>query len=194
MTARSIEEAWRMVNEIFPTDYYKNEAKSANAGYSIYDSNLGDEYGYICDLGCRLEVNTADGKSINIWIECDPVTEARRSEKTAAKTVRVHMSESTLKAIADGISEKITIRTYDNGSSIDTARKAKRKERETLFNIVYGALLALNWGETNRSDKDAEQAIIDSAEFMTIRFLPDCNAYDTVYCPLKGVLRVWEKR
>ena len=72
MTAHSIKEAWEMVNKIFPTDYYENSIKTRNAGYPIYDSNLGDEYGYICDLGNRLEVNLASGKTINIWIEEEP--------------------------------------------------------------------------------------------------------------------------
>ena len=43
MTAHSIKEAWEMVNKIFPTDYYENSIKTRNAGYPIYDSNLGIE-------------------------------------------------------------------------------------------------------------------------------------------------------
>lgn len=69
MTVNSIKEAWEMVNEIFPTDYTENTIKTRNAGYPVFDSNLGDENGYICDLGNRLEVNLADGTTVNIWIE-----------------------------------------------------------------------------------------------------------------------------
>lgn len=72
MKVKTITEAWQKVNEIFPTDYRENTLKTRNAGYPIYDSNLGDAYGYICDLGCRLEVNLPDGKTINIWIEEEP--------------------------------------------------------------------------------------------------------------------------
>lgn len=72
MTAKTTTEAWAMANEIFPTDYTENTIKTKNAGYPIYDSNLGDDYGYICDLGNRLEVNLPTGKSVNIWIEEDP--------------------------------------------------------------------------------------------------------------------------
>ena len=32
----SIEAAWQVVNEIFPTDYIKDDSSSANAGYPIY--------------------------------------------------------------------------------------------------------------------------------------------------------------
>lgn len=72
MTAKNIKEAWAIADEIFPTDYYKNEIKSANAGYPIYDSTLGDEIGYISDLGNRIEVNLSTGKTVNIWIEEEP--------------------------------------------------------------------------------------------------------------------------
>lgn len=75
MKANSIQEAWNMANEIFPTDYEKDEESSQRAGYPIYRSTAeGRHYDYICDLNDRLEVNLADGnRSINIWIEagCD---------------------------------------------------------------------------------------------------------------------------
>lgn len=73
MKVKSIEEAWKEANRFFPTDYIKNEAASANAGYPIYQStSTNEEYRFaqIADLGCRLEVN--DGiQTINIWIEDD---------------------------------------------------------------------------------------------------------------------------
>jgi len=73
MKANSIQEAWNMANEIFPTDYEKDEESSQRAGYPIYRSTAeGRHYDYICDLNDRLEVNLADGnRSINIWIESD---------------------------------------------------------------------------------------------------------------------------
>lgn len=72
MTATNKKQAWEIVDEIFPTDYTENTIKTKNAGYPIYDSNLGDEHGYICDLGDRLEVNLANGKTINVWIDFEP--------------------------------------------------------------------------------------------------------------------------
>lgn len=71
MKAHSIQEAWNMANEIFPTDYEKDEESSQRAGYPIYRSTAeGRHYDYICDLNDRLEVNLADNnRSINIWIE-----------------------------------------------------------------------------------------------------------------------------
>ena len=70
MKANSKKQAWKMVDEIFPTDYMKDERSSANAGYDIYRSTADDRYyDYICDLGDRLEVNLSNGKTVNIWVE-----------------------------------------------------------------------------------------------------------------------------
>lgn len=75
MKAASIEQAWEMANEIFPTDYEKAEYASSRAGYDVYMKN-GDRAqsaeevtNWISDLGNRLEINLANGKTINIWIE-----------------------------------------------------------------------------------------------------------------------------
>lgn len=38
MKVNSREEAWKLVNRFFPTDYEKGEVSSENAGYSIYKS------------------------------------------------------------------------------------------------------------------------------------------------------------
>ena len=48
MKANNVKEAWAMADEIFPTDYMKDDKSSANAGYPIYrstlDSNCTDTY------------------------------------------------------------------------------------------------------------------------------------------------------
>lgn len=70
MKVSSIQEAWEKADEIFPTDYKKDEASSERAGYPIYRSTAeGHYHDYICDLGTRLEVNLSTGKTVNIWIE-----------------------------------------------------------------------------------------------------------------------------
>lgn len=72
MIVNSISKAWQAVNEIFPTDYIKDENSSARAGYPVYRSTAdGHYYDYICDLGNRLEVNLSDGRTINICIQSD---------------------------------------------------------------------------------------------------------------------------
>ena len=68
--AKSAEEAWNKANEIFPTDYAKDEGSSQRAGYPIFRSTAdGHFYDYICDLNDRLEVNLSTGETVNIWIE-----------------------------------------------------------------------------------------------------------------------------
>lgn len=64
----SVSAAWAKVNEIFPTDYNKDENSSARAGYPVFRSSV-EYYNYICDLGNRLEVNLESGETINIWID-----------------------------------------------------------------------------------------------------------------------------
>ena len=83
MKAKSINEAWGLVNEIFETDYIKDEQASQNAGYPVYWTTAAGKNAWISDLGDRLEVNQ-NGKSINIWIvdEQEPETaEEFRKEK-----------------------------------------------------------------------------------------------------------------
>lgn len=67
--ANSKQEAWEEVDKIFPTDYEKDEESSIRAGYPIYRSSV-EYYNYICDLGCRLEVNLKEGNTTyNVWID-----------------------------------------------------------------------------------------------------------------------------
>ncbi len=72
MKVKTMSDAWREADKIFPTDYAKDEDSSRRAGYPIYRSTAdGRYYDYICDLGDRLEVNLSDGKTVNIWIEAE---------------------------------------------------------------------------------------------------------------------------
>lgn len=59
--------AWRAVNDIFPGPYGLDEARTKGAGYDIFSADP-DPRVYVCDLGDRLEVNLADGRSVNVWI------------------------------------------------------------------------------------------------------------------------------
>lgn len=105
--------------------------------------------------------------------------------------MKEHKTEIELKEIATKISEKITIRHYKGGNSEDKQRNSTAKEKDIIFKIAYGALLSLNWHlEPNNSETTT--AIINTAEFTVNQFLPDCNGYDTIYCPLRKATREWD--
>lgn len=72
MTVRNKQQAWEKADVIFPTDYMKDEARSARAGYDVYYSTAAGVNAWISDLGDRLEVNLETGETINIWIEEKP--------------------------------------------------------------------------------------------------------------------------
>lgn len=97
MTAKNINEAWTIANDIFNTDYMKDDAASLNAGYPVYWSTADGVNAWISDLGNRLEVNQ-DGKSINIWIEEDSEEEPEKNaEVKTEKTVRFIYKEIATK-------------------------------------------------------------------------------------------------
>lgn len=107
--------------------------------------------------------------------------------------MRTHKSELELREIATKLSKQITIRTYTGGNSKDTTRASTSEEKETIYKIIYGSLLGLNWGEDTRNNPKIEQSIIDTAEFIANLFLPECNGYNTIYCPLKEIITNWDK-
>ena len=72
MKATSREQAWKMADEIFPTDYAKDERASMAAGYGIYWSTADGVNAWISDLSDRIEINLPNAKSINIWIVEEP--------------------------------------------------------------------------------------------------------------------------
>lgn len=88
--AKSKQEAWEIVNDLFPTDYVLDEQSSERAGYPTYRSTV-EFYDYICDLGNRFEINLSTNKTINVWI-----VEEQKSElpelptEEEIKTVAAH--------------------------------------------------------------------------------------------------------
>lgn len=71
MVVKTKKEAWRKADELFPTDYAKDDAASERAGYPVYVSTLEDSDDRICDLNDRLEVIIGNGHT-NIWIDEQP--------------------------------------------------------------------------------------------------------------------------
>lgn len=65
----SMTEAWKIADQIFPTDYIQNAKYSENAGYPIYTSTAAGVTAWISDLGTSLELNLPDGQTVRIHVE-----------------------------------------------------------------------------------------------------------------------------
>ena len=101
MKVCTIEDAWAVVNLIFPTNYKKDEESTKRAGYPIYSSIKADHfYCYICDLGNRLEINLDNGKTVNVWI-------ATEAENTETKRKELSNAEIAIDFINQLINERI---------------------------------------------------------------------------------------
>lgn len=85
ITVTNKEQAWRKANEIFPTDYVKDETASECTGYDIYRHPTLNYYNRICDLGDRLEILTGEyGENVtNIWIEEPKMTVEEKAAQYA---------------------------------------------------------------------------------------------------------------
>lgn len=131
MKANSRQQAWEMVDEVFPTDYEKAEEASERAGYDVYVKN-GDRCptafckDWISDLGNRLEVNLSSGKTINIWIE-SPTPEFTEGQIGDV----LHIINDAIYEIDDNIGLKLQKATH-----IDEARKILYG----AYSILYGIL------------------------------------------------------
>lgn len=68
ISVESLKEAWECFHSLFGWNVFYDESSSEHAGYKIY-RDCADFNKWVSDLGNRLEVNTKDGKSINIWID-----------------------------------------------------------------------------------------------------------------------------
>ncbi|MCM1277286.1 MAG: hypothetical protein NC299_18325 [Lachnospiraceae bacterium] len=126
--------------------------------------------------------------------------------------VLVNKSEKELQAMAAEVAETISIRSYyildengekimlekadgTHGNSRDERRAATPEEAAIIYNLVYAALLSMNW---NRHHPETFQAIRDTAEFTAHTFFNkaldfEVNCYDTIVCPLYRIANEWEK-
>ena len=87
-TAANKAEAMKQTQEILRAPVTLDEHKTARAGYPIYST--ADCKAWVSDLNTRFEVNTARGKSVNVWI----VTTETDAEATQAAAQRVADAEA----------------------------------------------------------------------------------------------------
>lgn len=69
MQVKTIQEAWKEANKIFPYDYELSTTKTEYPTY--YSTSPEHPNNWISDLGNRLEINFESGESKNIWIESE---------------------------------------------------------------------------------------------------------------------------
>lgn len=131
MKAYSREEAWRIANELFPTDYEPDCMKSEKAGYDIYWTTLEGGNSWISDLGNRLELNiereSGRIETRNIWIE-----------EAAEKNILVDMTQALLdycyknNLILTRIDSQFNYKTYRWTTYGFTANREKITVNENL--------------------------------------------------------------
>ena len=103
MKTNSMKEAWKIADELFPTDYIYDGFKSERAGYPVYVSTLDGCYDYICDLGDRLEVNIGV-KSVNVWVEEPIATEWQIDDALAVISDAVYeIDDKVSRKLADEV-------------------------------------------------------------------------------------------
>lgn len=81
MKCKNYNEAWAIAKAMTNGDCTLDAQSTSVAGYKVYRSES-EFYTYICDLGDRLEVNLANGHTVNLWIEpeAEKATEPERPE------------------------------------------------------------------------------------------------------------------
>lgn len=81
--AKAFEVVYRTIGE-----YRLDKESTKNAGYNIYRSTQ-DRREYACDLGDRVEINTKDGKSTNVWIDNTPKEVEEIKEKVREQELEI---------------------------------------------------------------------------------------------------------
>lgn len=69
ITVMSKNDAWIEADHLLSHDVDYDVYRSKQAGYPIYYSTWEDINEWVSDLGDRLEVNLADGTTVNIWVK-----------------------------------------------------------------------------------------------------------------------------
>lgn len=163
MTVKNMSEAWNKANEIFPTDYEKDEQSSARAGYPVFRSTAdGHYYDYICDLGDRLEINLSTGETINIWVKGDEPQKVETNAEGFCKVVVKARETGEVKVTT--VDEFIaSIRFFwGSGKEVEFEKKVNRmcetlkaeNDHGDAMETIYGGLIVkvvyYRWAEYDR--------------------------------------------
>jgi hypothetical protein len=148
MTVNTKAEAWAIAHQIIKNAEKDTEA-SERTGYPIHKG----EGGYICDLEARLEVNTDDGGSINIWIGDDWIGD---DTTTHTATTTADRQRGTIRTYVDIVAE--TTHTTANRKTITTATAYLTIDGNTTFDDLKAfekqAKNAIREAKTNAKNGD----------------------------------------
>jgi len=153
MKAATIKEAWTIADELFPTDYSKDEQSSQRAGYPVYRSTADQHTDYICDLGDRLEVNLSNGKSVNIWIDApakQDALEMSQERKDLAKRLQraaYWYTEEYVKELSNKAKEDATVKEMqeaDDGSEIRCVVLTAEQNANVMLDCIQEVIRAVN--------------------------------------------------
>ncbi len=141
-TVSTTAQAWNKANEIFPTDYERDNSRSERAGYPVYSSTAdGHWYDYICDLGDRLEINLSNGDTVNVWVKDETAAYQEPTEAEITQMVAdAHNAEEAGKTGWMNIDpQEATIyhfcamhTTYDNNAAEHAFAEALNRSDESM--------------------------------------------------------------
>lgn len=138
--AKNREEAWRIADSTFPTDYMKVERASAAAGYPIYWSTLEGMNAWISDLNTSLELNMEDGETVMISIDFIPeITVEKRIDSSSVRETCVRNNFYTMGTIE----EYNELLDKANGDySVDLLYRlaediTEHSEHQTIENVMF---------------------------------------------------------
>ena len=152
-TAANKAEAMKQTQEILRAPVTLDEHKTARAGYPIYST--ADCKAWVSDLNTRFEVNTARGKSVNVWI----VTTETDAEATQAAAQRV----------ADAEAKRSKARNYraDTDTAVTGAAAQQAAAKAARFfpdsTEEQRAAAATDAAQRTAAERAAEAAELDAA-------------------------------
>ena len=137
--ANTQQEAWQIVNKIFPGDYEYNAEATSRCGYPVYTSTRANAtYAHISDLNTRLEVCYDNGDCVNIWftdLYWNAVENESLKKEIAKKDAKIEELKNTvdLKTIAYDNLLKDWVKQIDEIKALKAELKALKENGYSLL-------------------------------------------------------------
>jgi len=89
---------------------------------------------------------------------------------------------------AEKQSQKVTIRSMEEGCSKDRERKSTESEQKLIQRAIYSALLAIREGQDKKAAVATAEYFVNQEEVPEKGDMVHINGYDTVCCPINNFL------